>query len=80
MQRRTFLKKSAMGIGTLAGVYGGVLKAEEVIGNPHSVMTAYSSGGGVAPLGESTQLSSSRLGRTCLPSMTCLPTVGILFH
>jgi len=38
-----------MGIGTLAGVYGGVLKAEEVIGNPHSVMTAYSSGGGVDP-------------------------------
>lgn len=49
MRRRTFLKKSAMGIGTLAGVYGGVLKAEEVIGNPHSVMTARSSGGGVDP-------------------------------
>ena len=29
MQRRTFLKKSAIGIGTLAGFYGGVLKAEE---------------------------------------------------
>ena len=26
MERRTFLKKSAIGIGTLAGIYGGVLK------------------------------------------------------
>ncbi len=28
MQRRTFLKNSAIGIGTLAGVYGGILKAD----------------------------------------------------
>ena len=28
MQRRTFLKHSAVGIGTLAGGYGGVLKAD----------------------------------------------------
>lgn len=47
MRRRTFLKKSAMGIGALAGVYGGALKAEELIGNRHSAITAYSSGGGL---------------------------------
>ncbi len=47
MRRRTFLKKSAVGIGTLAGVCGGVLKAEEIIGNQHSVMTAHSNGGGL---------------------------------
>lgn len=29
MRRRTFLQKSAIGIGALAGLYGGVLKAEE---------------------------------------------------
>ena len=28
MERRTFLKKSAIGIGTLAGVYSGILKAD----------------------------------------------------
>ncbi len=28
MQRRTFLKNSAMGIGTLAGMYSGILKAD----------------------------------------------------
>jgi alpha-glucosidase (family GH31 glycosyl hydrolase) len=32
MKRRTFLKESAIGIGALAGVCGGVLKAEEAIG------------------------------------------------
>src|SRR5208337_3054116 len=47
MRRRTFLKKSAMGIGTLAGVYGGVLKAEEVIGGQHPVVAAHSSGDGL---------------------------------
>ena len=45
MRRRTFLKKSAIGIGTLAGVCGGVLKAEEIIGNKQSVMAAHSGGG-----------------------------------
>lgn len=30
MQRRTFLKNSAMGIGALAGFYGGVLNAEDL--------------------------------------------------
>src|SRR5208283_1710475 len=47
MRRRTFLKNSAMGIGTLAGVCGGVLKAEEIIGNQDSVMTGHSSGDGL---------------------------------
>ncbi len=42
MQRRTFLKKSAVGIGALAGFYGGVLKAEEVSGKQHFVETAQS--------------------------------------
>jgi alpha-glucosidase (family GH31 glycosyl hydrolase) len=32
MKRRTFLKESAIGIGALAGMYGGVLKAEDAIG------------------------------------------------
>ena len=40
MQRRTFLKKSTIGIGALAGFYGGVLKAEKVGSDQHSVETA----------------------------------------
>jgi alpha-glucosidase (family GH31 glycosyl hydrolase) len=36
MRRRTFLKRSAVGIGALAGFYGGVLKADEVSGDQHS--------------------------------------------
>ncbi len=42
MRRRTFLKKSAIGIGTLAGIYGGVLKAEGAIFNQPSGMAAAS--------------------------------------
>ena len=44
MQRRTFLKKSAVGIGALAGIYGGILKAEEASGERHSVEAAQSNG------------------------------------
>ncbi len=40
MQRRAFLKQSAIGIGALAGVYAGVLNAEEGIGEHGSVLTA----------------------------------------
>ncbi len=47
MRRRTFLKKSAIGIGTLAGMYGGVLKAEEVIRNQPSVMAPHSGRAGL---------------------------------
>ncbi len=46
MERRTFLKKSAIGIGALAGIYGGVLKAEGENPNQHSGAAAHSSGDG----------------------------------
>ena len=49
MQRRTFLKKSALGIGTLAGFYSGVLKAEEVLSAQPS---ALSNGNGFADPGD----------------------------
>ncbi len=52
MLRRTFLKKSTIGIGALAGFYGGVLKAEEVSSDQHSVDTAQSNGNGLAGIGE----------------------------
>jgi alpha-glucosidase (family GH31 glycosyl hydrolase) len=38
MQRRTFLTRSAVGIGALAGFYGGVLKADEMSGDQHSAV------------------------------------------
>ncbi len=44
MQRRTFLKKSAIGMGTLAGIYGGILKAEGETHDASSVGTAGSGG------------------------------------
>ena len=46
MQRRTFLKKSAIGIGTLAGVYGGVLKVRGESRNQQPVLPAHSGGQG----------------------------------
>ncbi len=46
MQRRAFLKKSAIGVGALAGIYSGVLKAEGVGPNQHSGAAAHSSGDG----------------------------------
>ncbi|MGB6745112.1 MAG: hypothetical protein WBE38_15805, partial [Terracidiphilus sp.] len=49
MQRRTFLKKSAIGIGTLAGMYGGVLKAGAA-SSQQSSATAHSSGDGLAEM------------------------------
>ena len=52
MQRRTFLKKSTIGIGALAGFYGGVLKAEKVSSDQHSVESAQSNGNGVAGIEE----------------------------
>ena len=45
MHRRTFLKTSAIGIGTLAGMYGGVLEAEGETRDQEPVVTAHSSGG-----------------------------------
>jgi alpha-glucosidase (family GH31 glycosyl hydrolase) len=44
MQRRTFLKKSAIGLGAVAGFCGGVLKAQAVNSDQHSVETAQSNG------------------------------------
>ncbi len=46
MQRRAFLKKSAIGVGALAGIYGGVLKAEGDNPNQHSGSAAHSIGDG----------------------------------
>ena len=44
MKRRTFLKTSAVGIGALAGVYGGVLKVEGAAGIQPLFITEDSSG------------------------------------
>ena len=52
MRRRTFLKKSAIGIGALAGLYGGVLKAEKVENNQNSIDGAQSNRNGVAHIEE----------------------------
>ena len=52
MQRRTFLKKSTIGIGALAGICGGVLKAERVSGDQLSAETAQSNGNGVGGIEE----------------------------
>ncbi len=43
MQRRAFLKQSAIGIGALAGACAGVLKAEDAIAEPDSVLADGSS-------------------------------------
>lgn len=49
MQRRTFLKKSAVGIGALAGFYSGVLKAEEVLSDqPPALSSGNAEMGGAA--------------------------------
>ena len=56
MERRTFLKKSAVGIGTLAGMYGGVLKLEGSSWDQESAVTARSGGHGVVETAEPTQL------------------------
>ena len=48
MQRRTFLKDSAIGIGTLAGIYSGVLKARGASRDQQSAESAHSSGYGLA--------------------------------
>jgi alpha-glucosidase (family GH31 glycosyl hydrolase) len=50
MKRRTFLKNSAIGVGTLAGVHSGVLKAGAV-GIQQSSAAARSNGGGLAEEG-----------------------------
>ena len=52
MQRRTFLKKSAVGIGALAGIYGGVLKAEAVRDDSHSAEATQSNGNGLVEIEE----------------------------
>jgi len=53
MERRTFLKKSAIGIGTLAGFYGGVARLEGASQGHESVVSAHSSGlGGAEAEGE----------------------------
>ena len=56
MERRTFLKKSAVGIGTLAGMYGGVLKLEGTSWDQGSAVAARSGGHAVAEAAEQTQL------------------------
>jgi alpha-glucosidase (family GH31 glycosyl hydrolase) len=53
MQRRTFLKKSAIGIGALAGVQSGILKVEAMNGGqqlatPHSSLPGYIENGAQA--------------------------------
>ena len=52
MQRRTFLKKSAIGVGALAGIYSGVLKAEDNGPSRHSGSAAHSDGDGAGNAGE----------------------------
>ena len=47
MQRRAFLKKSAIGIGALAGIYGGVLKADSEEYEHNSLDGAQSNTNGV---------------------------------
>ena len=56
MERRTFLKKSAVGIGTLAGVYGGVLKLEGASWDQESAVAARSGAHEVVLTAEQTQL------------------------
>jgi len=56
MKRRMFLKKSAVGIGTLAGMYGGVLKLEGASWGQESAVAARSGGHGVVETAEQTQL------------------------
>ena len=42
MERRTFLKQSAIGIGTLAGVHSGILNARgESLGMPRGLLARY---------------------------------------
>jgi hypothetical protein len=46
MQRRAFLKRSAVGIGALAGFYGGIFNAEEMLGEQGPDEKASASGSG----------------------------------
>lgn len=55
MERRAFLKQSAVGIGALAGVCGGLLKAEEGNLDHPAAITEDSSGHGFAGMEEESQ-------------------------
>jgi alpha-glucosidase (family GH31 glycosyl hydrolase) len=55
--RRTFLKNSAIGIGTLAGMYGGVLEADGQSHDQEPVVTAHPSGDGFVEGKEEEQLA-----------------------
>ena len=57
MQRRTFLKDSAIGIGTLAGIYGGVLKVRGESAKQQPVLTAHSGGHGFVGMEEESALA-----------------------
>ena len=51
MQRRTFLKKSAIGIGALAGVHSGILKVEGTNSGQEPAAASHSSGQGLTEKG-----------------------------
>lgn len=57
MERRTFLKQSVIGIGTLAGMYGGILSAEVPGRSQQLLGTAHSSGDELVKMEEEGQLA-----------------------
>ena len=57
MQRRTFLRCSGFGIGTLAGMYTGDLRTEGAIRNPQPALTAQSTADGLATTNLERQLA-----------------------